>query len=166
MSLVKDVLVVTLKCSPVCSGPWCRGASCHLDSQSPSERWAPGARPLALQAAFCSFWDVLPFHPSEDPKLPSCPNVCHMSRTGLSSWAFLRSPPTSMPTVLPWATHQLRLCPGDIVSISGCSNSASPRPRGVVSCSLLVPLLKGEGDMLRAERPPRSHLNQLQRLHL
>ena len=113
-----------------------------------------------------SFWDVSPFHPSEDPKLLSRPNACHMSRTGLSFWAFLRSPPTSMPIVLPWATHQLRLCPGDIVSISGCSNSASPSPRGVVSCSLLVPLLKGEGDTFRAERTPRSHLNQLQHLHL
>lgn len=55
VSLVKGVLlVVALKCSPVCSGPWCRGASCHLDSQSPSERWTPGARPVALQAASCS----------------------------------------------------------------------------------------------------------------
>lgn len=41
-----------MQCSP--QRPRCRGVSCNLDSQGPSEPWTPGAGPMALQAAFCS----------------------------------------------------------------------------------------------------------------
>ena len=151
-----------MQCSP--QRPQCREASCNLDSQGPSEPWTPGAGPVALQAALCSLSRMcylsMPVRiPGSSLALMSvtCPLLLGISEVPTHFPAHCPSWDSSSAAPLPW---------GHCEHLGVCRFCLSPGP---VECSfrlLLVPCLKGAEDTFRAERPPRSHLAQLQRLHL
>ena len=180
MSTVKDLFVVPLKFGLSIVSP---------DAEELDATWAPRApqssghlkpHTWASKLHFAlSFWDVLPLNPSETPHKLLSLALMTITRPGLdlSFWTFLSSPciPPFTPVLPRTACLQL-LCLESLESLYEhlrlCKFCLSPKPLKcslgdffLISCSLLVLFLKGEGEAFRAPCPPRSHQNRLQSLH-